>query len=128
VGYLDPPYNQHSYLSNYHIWETIALGDEPEVFGKARKRLDCQTRKSPFNSRRTIADALRRVIDTLDVATIVLSFSDEGFLAREVGCKTGIHGPTGDRVGTIGRLRNTEMIFIAGRGAERLRAPEPAAA
>lgn len=150
VGYLDPPYNQHSYLSNYHIWETIALGDEPEVFGKARKRLDCRTRKSPFNSRRTIADALRRVIDTLDVATIVLSFSDEGFLAREdllamleargpvavletqldryVGCKIGIHGPTGDRVGTIGRLRNTEMIFIAGRGAERLRAPEPAAA
>jgi adenine-specific DNA-methyltransferase len=150
VAYLDPPYNQHSYLSNYHVWETIATGDEPEVFGVACKRVDCKERKSLFNSKRTIGDAMRQVLDALDVATVVLSFNDEGFLGREellvllesrgpvavveheldryVGCKIGIHGPSGARVGTVGRLRNTEMIFVAGRGAERLRTLEPAAA
>ncbi len=150
VAYLDPPYNQHSYLSNYHVWETLATGDEPEVFGVACKRVDCKERKSPFNSRRTIAEAMRTVLDSLDVATVVLSFNDEGFLARDellgllesrgpvavfeqeldryVGCKIGIHGPSGSKVGTVGRLRNTEMIFVAGRGAERLRTLEPAAA
>lgn len=150
VAYLDPPYNQHSYLSNYHVWETIATGDEPEVFGVACKRVDCKERKSLFNSKRTIGTAMREVLDALDVATVVLSFNDEGFLDREellgllesrgpvgvveheldryVGCKIGIHGPSGARVGTVGRLRNTEMIFVAGRGAEHLRTLEPAAA
>src|SRR5262249_42926576 len=33
VAYLDPPYNQHSYLGNYHVWETLARGDRPEVYG-----------------------------------------------------------------------------------------------
>lgn len=150
VAYLDPPYNQHSYLSNYHLWETLATGDEPEVFGVACKRVDCRSRKSPFNSRRTIADALRAVLDRLDAGTIVLSFSDEGFLDRNalegmlaargpvavferdhpryVGCKIGIHNPRGERVGTVGRVRNTELIFVAGRGAERVRELEPVAA
>jgi adenine-specific DNA-methyltransferase len=150
VAYLDPPYNQHSYLSNYHVWETIATGDEPEVFGIACKRVDCKTRKSPFNSRRTIHAAMAAILDRLDAATVVLSFSDEGFLARDeltglletrgpvavferemdryIGCKIGIHSPAGERVGSVGRLRNTELIFVAGRGAERLRTLEPVAA
>lgn len=28
-AYLDPPYNQHSYFSNYHIWETLMRWDAP---------------------------------------------------------------------------------------------------
>ena len=31
VAYIDPPYNQHSYLGNYHVWETLELWDKPEV-------------------------------------------------------------------------------------------------
>ena len=27
--YLDPPYNQHSYLGNYHCWESLILWDRP---------------------------------------------------------------------------------------------------
>src|SRR5215472_7460061 len=27
VAYLDPPYNQHSYLGNYHVWESLVLWD-----------------------------------------------------------------------------------------------------
>ena len=30
--YLDPPYNQHSYFSNYHIWETLVRTDSPPVY------------------------------------------------------------------------------------------------
>ena len=28
--YLDPPYNQHRYFTNYHVWETIVRWDAPE--------------------------------------------------------------------------------------------------
>ena len=33
VAYIDPPYNQHSYLGNYHIWETLVRWDKPETYG-----------------------------------------------------------------------------------------------
>lgn len=32
LAYVDPPYNQHSYLGNYHVWETLARGDRPEYY------------------------------------------------------------------------------------------------
>ena len=48
VAYLDPPYNQHKYLGNYHVWETLCRWDSPEVYGVARKRVDCKVRGSAF--------------------------------------------------------------------------------
>ena len=29
VAYLDPPYNQHKYLGNYHIWRLLSAGTLP---------------------------------------------------------------------------------------------------
>ena len=28
--YLDPPYNQHRYATNYHVWETLVRWDAPD--------------------------------------------------------------------------------------------------
>src|SRR5262249_1517903 len=39
VVYLDPPYNQHSYLGNYHVWESLVRWDKPAVYGVACKRI-----------------------------------------------------------------------------------------
>lgn len=50
VTYLDPPYNQHSYLGNYHVWESLVRWDKPEVYGIACKRVDVRERRSIFNS------------------------------------------------------------------------------
>lgn len=142
IVYLDPPYNQHSYLGNYHIWETLVRWDHPQTYGVACKRIDCKERKSPFNSKVKIADALEDVIDTIDAETLIVSFSDEGYLSRDqieemltkrgdvvvldrqhpryVGCKIGIHNNLGARVGKVGKVRNTEYFFIVGKGAQRL--------
>lgn len=140
IAYLDPPYNQHSYLGNYHVWETLVRWDHPETYGIACKRIDCKDRKSDFNSKVRIEDALRSVIDAIDAPTLIVSFNDEGYLSREqiesmlsplgpvaiidhdhpryVGCKIGIHNQQGVKVGRVGRVRNTEHFFVAGRGAE----------
>ncbi len=136
VAYLDPPYNQHSYLRNYHVWETLVRWDRPEVYGVACKRADCRTRVSAFNSRPGIGPALERTVAALDrCPVLVVSFNDEGHLRRAelermlgarahlrvleipygryVGAKIGIHNPRGERVGTVGHLTNVEHIFIA---------------
>ena len=41
-AYLDPPYNQHRYFTNYHIWETLVAWDAP---GALRRRV--QARRCP---------------------------------------------------------------------------------
>ncbi|QDU65959.1 DNA adenine methylase [Engelhardtia mirabilis] len=135
VAYLDPPYNQHSYLGNYHVWETLVRWDRPPVYGIARKRVDCRERKSPFNRRREAAPALEQVIDRLATPYVVASFSNEGHVSRDeleallgrerrvhvlardyaryVGARIGIHDRQGRRVGRPGHLRNTEFLFVA---------------
>jgi adenine-specific DNA-methyltransferase len=148
LAYLDPPYNQHSYLRNYHVWETLVRWDQPEVYGLAQKRTDCRTRLSDFNSRRRIGPALTRTVAALRCPAIIVSFNDEGYLGRAtleamlgarghlqvieipheryVGAKIGIHNPQGAKVGQVGRLRNVEYLFVATE--RRLTLPEPQAA
>ena len=134
VAYLDPPYNQHKYLGNYHIWETLVRWDAPEAYGVARKRADCRQRRSPFNSRRAAVDALRQVVETIDARHLVVSFSDEGYISRPemeellssrgevsvlvndfrryVGARIGIYNPDGEKVGKVSHLRNKEFIYV----------------
>ncbi len=134
VAYLDPPYNQHSYLGNYHVWETLVRWDAPEVYGTACKRVDCRERRSPFNSRREFATAFVRLLAAVKSPVLVVSFSDEGFLARDriesllrergevhvierdyrryVGARIGIYNPRGEKVGRVGHLRNKEFLFV----------------
>ena len=134
--YLDPPYNQHSYLANYHCWESLVLWDKPETYGVANKRVDVRTRKSPFNSRPGIGPALQSVVERLKAPNLIVSFNDEGYLSRDqlvemlsargevqvieiqhpryVGARIGIHNPKGEKVGTVGRLRNVEYLFVVG--------------
>jgi adenine-specific DNA-methyltransferase len=136
LAYIDPPYNQHSYYSNYHVWETIVRGDAPEHYGTACKRVDCRTTKSRYNSRREAWAALTELIAALPTPWLIVSFNDEGFhdplelralLAerghvgfaevdskRYVGARIGIHNPQGQKVGTVGRLRNRELLFVVG--------------
>jgi adenine-specific DNA-methyltransferase len=134
VVYIDPPYNQHSYLGNYHIWETLVRWDRPEVYGTACKRIDCRERKSAFNSKRLIRESLAEVIDACRAPAMVVSFSDEGYLSRDdveamlkprgrvrvierdykryVGAQIGIYNPRGEKVGRVSHLRNMEMVFV----------------
>lgn len=132
--YLDPPYNQHSYLGNYHVWESLVLWDKPPVYGIACKREDCRTRKSAFNGKRAIFSAMETVLDNLKAKSLVISFNNEAYISREqmegllagrgnltvvemrhdryVGAKIGIHNPSGDKVGTVGHLKNSEYMYV----------------
>ena len=144
LAYLDPPYNQHRYDANYHVWETVIEWDEPDHYGVACKRVDIRDTvgRSPFNSRRTMPEALARVVGAVDAEVIVLSYNDESWLslaelyelcrprgqvevlafdsARYVGAQIGIHDPKGRKVGRVSHLRNTEYVLVAGeRGRVR---------
>jgi adenine-specific DNA-methyltransferase len=137
-AYLDPPYNQHRYFTNYHVWETIVAWDKPEYYGVACKRVDARDddTKSVFNRKREMPSALRATISALDAEFVVVSYNDESWVTldelrdmcevhghiavlafdskRYVGAQIGIHNPSGAKVGEVGRLRNQEYVVVAG--------------
>ena len=134
--YIDPPYNQHSYFSNYHVWETIVRWDAPESYGVANKRLDCRERRSAYNSRRAAPAALSGLLSSLTAPWLLVSVSNEGFheaaaieallgefghvgridvdSKRYVGAQIGIYNGTGQKVGRVSHLRNREHLLLAG--------------
>jgi adenine-specific DNA-methyltransferase len=138
LAYLDPPYNQHRYFSNYHIWESLVRWDKPDTYGIANKRLDARDAemKSPFNSKKTMSKALAQLVDDLKCDTMVLSYNNESWLSRDdlmdiaskrghveildfdfkryVGSQIGVFNKAGERVGNPGAKRNIEHIVIAG--------------
>ncbi len=150
LAYLDPPYNQHRYFTNYHVWETLVAWDAPEAYGVARKRIDARdpSTRSAFNSKRTMPDALASVVASVDCDLLVLSYNDESWLAvdeleamcagpspsglrrhvatlafdsaRYVGARIGIFDPSGRKVGRVSHLSNQELLVIAGE-EERVR-------
>jgi adenine-specific DNA-methyltransferase len=137
-AYLDPPYNQHRYEANYHVWETLVAWDAPAHYGVACKRAELaeRDRTSVFNRRRAMPAALRACVDGVDAEVMVVSYNDESWLTldeltemcrargavevlaydskRYVGAQIGIHNPVGERVGTVSRLRNTEYLVVSG--------------
>ena len=134
IAYLDPPYNQHSYPGNYHVWESLVLWDKPEHYGVACKRVDCRERKSDFNSKRRFRAAWERIVERVRARHLIVSFSDEGFIGRGemegilarrgeihviesdyrryVGARIGVFNPSGRKVGRVSHLRNTEYLYV----------------
>jgi len=84
--YIDPPYNQHPYGSNYHVLNSIALWDKPALSPKISGRGDKSAirrdwrseRRSPYNSARHAAAAFRALIDGLPARWIAISYSTDG--------------------------------------------------
>jgi adenine-specific DNA-methyltransferase len=134
VAYIDPPYNQHSYMGNYHVWESLIRWDKPETYGIANKRVQCKEYKSDFNSKRRIHQGLRDLFEALRCKHFLVSFNNEGHVHREemvellsakghvgvvavdfkryVGAQIGIHNLNGEKVGQVSHLRNKEYLFV----------------
>jgi adenine-specific DNA-methyltransferase len=140
--YLDPPYNQHRYAGNYHVWESLVRWDKPAVYGVACKRTDCRDYHSAYNSRAGILPALREVVLALRCRYAIVSFNNEGYVARAdmeellrarghveivtidfpryVGARIGIHNPAGEKVGRVSHVRNKEHLFLVGESRAAL--------
>ena len=97
LAYLDPPYGSNNekmppsrirYASYYHLWTTICLNDEPELFGKAKRRRDTsdtiagsvfeEFKKNSVSGRFIAVEAIERLIQSIAARWIILSYSSGG--------------------------------------------------
>jgi len=115
VVYLDPPYTKRQYAAYYHILETIAYGDEPEVTGITGLRPWVQN-ASRFCYRRKALRAISEMIERIPARRIFLSYSSEGHVAIQ---------PLSETLSALGRV---SVAALANVGRYRPNAVARAAA
>lgn len=89
VAYLDPPYSSHSYATYYHIWDSIARWDKPDVGLKTNRRLDRvsgsetydASMASAWNSKKTALRAFDQLIQRLPTKYVMISYNDESLVS-----------------------------------------------
>jgi adenine-specific DNA-methyltransferase len=95
ILYLDPPYNQRQYATNYHLLETIARYDEPKIHGKTGLR-EYENQKSLYCSRNQVKKTFADLISNAKQKYIFLSYNNEGLMTlddiREVMSSRGKYG------------------------------------
>ena len=105
LSYFDPPYGSNNekmppsrvrYASYYHIWKTICLNDQPDLVGRAGRRVDCSDQKSSsvFEEFRKNKDgdfialkALEKLIKECRSPYILLSYSNGGRATKKDICQ-----------------------------------------
>jgi adenine-specific DNA-methyltransferase len=80
--YIDPPYNTRQYCSNYHMLETLALGDEPEVKGVAGLRTE-DVRRSVYCKAGKAEEALLELVKKSKARWLLVSYNSEGIIPHE---------------------------------------------
>jgi adenine-specific DNA-methyltransferase len=110
VAYLDPPYNQHPYGSNYFMLNLIAEYEEPEAVSRV-SGIPLGWNRSCYNARHSAADTLEALIGTLDATFVLVAYNDEGFIT-----------PAEMRalLGRSGRLSEVQTPYVAFRGSRNL--------
>ena len=125
IIYLDPPYNQHQYGSNYHLLNTIARDDKPPVqknfwingkkVHKSAIRKDWIKTKSTFCLQKKAEKDFQTLIDHVGSAAtyLLISYSTEGIIDFD----TMLHILS--RKGRIGVVTSSYTRYRGGRQSNR---------
>ncbi|MDC3841921.1 DNA adenine methylase [Pseudomonas aeruginosa] len=81
ILYLDPPYT-FNYSSHYHLLNTIAKYDEPEVRGVSGQRGD--NNKSPWSNPSKAPELLGDLLEKADFKFVVMSYSNDSIMSAEL--------------------------------------------
>lgn len=90
IVYMDPPYNQHQYGSNYHMLNTIAKWDKipqpleykenGELIRKAAIREDWKETRSKYCYKKEATDTFKTLIRDIDSRHLLISYSTDGII------------------------------------------------
>lgn len=81
IAYVDTPYNNRQYASNYHLLENIAKNDKPELSGKT-KIFDWVPFRSDYAMKKKALNAMSDLIKNIDATHIVVSYNNEGIISE----------------------------------------------
>lgn len=82
ILYLDPPYTPTQYISQYHVLETIARNDNPEIHGVGAHR-DNGNQISSWCKKGLVHEEFEKLIANANFKHIIFSYSDAGIMSKE---------------------------------------------
>ncbi len=82
ILYLDPPYTKNQYATQYHILETIALYDNPEIFWKTWHR-NVINQSSKFSKLWPVHIQFQDLIRNANFEHIILSYSSKWIMSKQ---------------------------------------------
>ncbi|MDR0401234.1 MAG: DNA adenine methylase [Treponema sp.] len=110
LAYMDPPYNQHPYGSNYFMLNLIIENKRPPALSRVSGIPEGWNR-SPYNKRRSAARALADLAANIKAKYVLVSFNSEGIIPFE---------EMTELLKKIGRLEVLETAYNAFRGSRNL--------
>jgi adenine-specific DNA-methyltransferase len=110
VAYLDPPYNQHPYGSNYFMLNLILDYKYPDNTSKV-SGIPGDWNRSNYNKEKLAYHALEELVRNIKAKYTLISFNSEGFIGLEE-MKT--------MLGRIGKLDILETQYNTFRGSRNL--------
>lgn len=82
LAYIDPPYNQHPYGSNYFMLNLIVRYQRPAHISRV-SGIPTNWRRSGYNVKNRALSLLRDLLHTIDASFLLVSFNNEGFIPPE---------------------------------------------
>ncbi len=107
LAYIDPPYNQHPYGSNYFMLNLLIHYERPNHISRV-SGIPADWRRSGYNVRARALPLLRDLLESLDASFLLISFNNEGFIS-----------PVRMRslLGSFGSVETFEVPYNAFRGS-----------
>lgn len=109
--YLDPPYNQHPYGSNYFMLNLIAEYRRPSEISRV-SGIPADWNRSAYNSPARARESLFRLVEQCPSKYLLISYNSEGFISRD---------ELTNHLGKLGRVACRETPYNAFRGSRNLR-------
>ncbi|MCL2230168.1 MAG: DNA adenine methylase, partial [Treponema sp.] len=110
LAYIDPPYNQHPYGSNYFMLNLILDYKYPEKTSKI-SGIPEGWRRSFFNKKNHALNSLTHLVENINAKYLLISFNSEGFIKHYEMIKL---------LEKIGKLEILETKYNTFRGSRNL--------
>jgi adenine-specific DNA-methyltransferase len=110
MAYLDPPYNQHPYGSNYFMLNLILDYREPERISRI-SGIPEDWNRSNYNKENYAHAALTALVTNIRAKYILISFNSEGFISLS---------EMTEMLNKIGKVEVLETTYNAFRGSRNL--------
>ena len=126
LTYIDPPYNQHPYGSNYFMLNLLVHYEEPTNISRV-SGIPKSWKRSGYNVQTKSKKLFNELLHTIDTRFFLISFNNEGFIPPEEMCtmlqKVGIVDQFEVQYNTFRGSRNlrnrnihvTEQLFLVER-------------
>lgn len=110
ITYIDPPYNQHPYGSNYFMLNTILENKVGNNISKVAGIPD-DWNKSAYNKKKEALLAFEQLVQDIDSKYLIISYNNEGFITLE---------EMQAMLSKYGELTTKDIDYVAFRGSRNL--------